>query len=50
MNRTYYFYNDLINLRDFDPKLLKLSKKSSNDITIYYFGYATKKPEYNITV
>ena len=26
-NRTYYFYNDLINLKDFDPKLLKLDKK-----------------------
>ena len=23
-NRTYYFYNDLINIKDFDPKLLKL--------------------------
>ena len=26
-NRTYYFY-DLINIKDFDPKLLKLDKKS----------------------
>ena len=41
-NRTYYFYNDLINLKDFDAKLLKLY------ISIYYIGYVTKKPEYNI--
>ena len=47
-NRMYYFWNDLINLRDFDLKLLKLDKKSSMDISIYYIGYATKKPEYNI--
>ena len=47
-NRTYYFYDDLINLKDFDPKLLKLDKKSFNDIFMYYIGYATKKPEYNI--
>ena len=47
-NRTYYFYNDLINLKDFDPKLLKLDKKSSMDISVYYIGYVTKKPEYNI--
>ena len=47
-NRTYYFYNDLINLKDFDPKLLKLDKKSSMDISIYYIGYVTKNPEYNI--
>ena len=26
-NRTYYFYNDLNNIKDFDPKLLKLDKK-----------------------
>ena len=47
-NGTYYFWNDLINLKDFDPNLLKLDKKSSIDISIYYLGYVTKKPEYNI--
>ena len=47
-NRTYYFYDDSINLKDFDPKLLKLDKKPSMDISIYCIGYATKKPEYNI--
>ena len=45
-NRTY-FYNDLINLKNFDPNLLKLDKTSLMDISIYYIGYATKKPEYN---
>ena len=47
-NRTYYFFDDLINLKGFDPKLLKLDKKPSMDISIYYIGYVTKKPEYNI--
>ena len=47
-NRTYYFYNDLINLKDFDSNLLKLGQKSSMDISIYYINYVTKKPEYNI--
>ena len=47
-NRTYYFYNDLINLKHFDPKLLKQDKKPSMNISIYYIGYVTKKPEYNI--
>ena len=42
-NRTYYFYNDLINIKDFDPKLLKLDKKTSMEINIYYIGYVTKK-------
>ena len=26
-NRTYYFYNDLINIKNFAPNLLKLGKK-----------------------
>ena len=47
-NRTYYFYNGLINIKDFDPKLLKLDKKSFKDISMYYIGYVTKKSEYNI--
>ena len=47
-NRTYYFWNDLINLKDFDPKLLKLDKKSSLGISIYYISYDAKKSEYNI--
>ena len=46
--RTYYFYNDLINLEKFNPSLLKLDKKSSMDINIYYIAYVTKKTEYNI--
>ena len=44
-NRTYYFYNDLINIKDFDPKLLKLDKKSFKKIGVYYIGYITKKAE-----
>ena len=47
-NRTYYFYNDLFNIKDFDPKLLKLDKKSFKNIGVYYIGYITKKDEYKI--
>ena len=47
-NRTYYFYNDLINTKDFDPKSLKLNKKSYKNIDIYYIGYITKNDEYKI--
>ena len=42
-NRTYYFYNDQINLKDFDVKLLKINKKDYKDIDIYYIGYVTVK-------
>ena len=26
-NQTYYFYNDEINLKDFDTRLLRINKK-----------------------
>ena len=38
-NRTYYFYNDIINLDKFDGSKIKVDKKSFNDINIYYRGY-----------
>ena len=42
-NGTYYFYNDQINLKDFDARLLKTDKKDYNEIDIYYIGYVTVK-------
>ena len=42
-NQTYYFYNDIIDLKNFDAGLLKVDKKSYKDINIYNIGYATKK-------
>ena len=41
-NRTYYFYNDQINLKFFDSRLLKVDKKITK-IGIYYIGYLTFK-------
>ena len=42
-NRSYYFYNDIIDLNNFDARLLKIDKKSFNGIDIHYIGYTTKK-------
>ena len=42
-NRTYYFYNGIINIKYFDAKLLKNYKKSYKNIDIYYTGYITIK-------
>ena len=42
-NWTYYFYNDQINLKDFDAKVVKSWKKAYNEIDIYYIGYVTVK-------
>ena len=42
-NRTYYFYNDRIDLKNFDERLLKIDKKNCKQIDIYYIGYVTVK-------
>ena len=42
-SRTYYFYNDMINIKKFDSNLLKIDKKSYKDIGIYNIGYITIK-------
>ena len=40
-NRIYYFYNDIIDLENVKSNLLKIDKKSYQDIVIYNIGYIT---------
>ena len=49
-NRTYYFYNDIIDLDEFDGSKIKVDKKNFNDIDIYSLGYEYKKKitEFNV--
>ena len=47
-NKTYYHYNDLINVLKVEAGNLKLDKKTWKNIDIYYIGYADKKPEWNV--
>ena len=47
-NQTYYFYNDLNKLLDFDPNMVKLDKKTFKGMDIYYIEYVTEKKEYKI--
>ena len=42
-NRTYYFFDDMTDIRNFHSNLLKIDKKSHEDIDIYYIGYITSK-------
>ena len=44
-NKTYYFWDVQINIKNFNSALLKLDKKSSIGANIYYIGYVTKRPE-----
>ena len=42
-NQTYYYFNDIINIKDFHSNLLRIDKKQYKDIDIYYIGYITVK-------
>ena len=42
-NHTYYFFNDMISIKDFDSSLLKIGKKSYKNNDIYNIGYITIK-------
>ena len=42
-NRTYYFYNDIIDIKNSDEWLLRIDKKSYKNIGIYNIGYITIK-------
>ena len=42
-NQTYYFFDDVINIKDFDPNNIKIDRKSCKNILIYYIGYVTIK-------
>ena len=42
-NRTYYYFDDIIDIKKFKPNLLKIDKKSQRDFDIYYIGYDTIK-------
>ena len=42
-NRTYYFYNGVINLDEFNGSKVKVDKKDFHDVDIYYLGYEYKK-------
>ena len=42
-NKTYYFYNDIIDFDEFDESKTKVDKKDLNNIDVYYLGYEHKK-------
>ena len=42
-NQTYYFFNNIINIKNFDPNDIKIDEKSYKNIFIYYIGYVSIK-------
>ena len=45
-NGTYDFFDDMINIKDFDPNLPSIDKQSYKNIDIYYIDYITAKDSY----
>ena len=39
----YYFFDDIISAKFFDPNNIKTDEKSYRNILIYYIGYVTIK-------
>ena len=48
IKKRSYFYNDLINVLNFEASNLKIDKKSWKDIDIYFIGNVNKKPYWNV--
>ena len=40
---TYYFFDDIINIKNLDPDNIKIDRKLYKNINIYYMGYITIK-------
>ena len=40
---TYYFFNDIINIKNFGSNNIKIDEKSFKNIIVYYIGYVTIK-------
>ena len=38
-NRTNYFFNDIVNIKNFDPNRITIDKKSYKNTIVYYIGH-----------
>ena len=37
-NRTYYFFDDMINIKNSNPNKIKIDEKSQKNILVYHIG------------
>ena len=42
-NRTYYFFNDIVNIKNFNSNNIKTDEKSYKNILLYYIGCVSIK-------
>ena len=49
-NRTYYFFNGIIDIETLDTNNIKIDEKSDKNILIYYIGYVTDQKYFKFIV
>ena len=49
-NQTNYYFDDMINIKDFNPSLIKIGKKSYKNIGIYNIGHITMKDSDHVKI
>ena len=42
-NRTYYFFDDMVNIKSLNPNKIKVDEKPYKNILIYNIAYMTDK-------
>ena len=42
-NHTYYFFHEIINIKNFNSNNIEIDEKSYKDILIYYIGLRQSK-------
>ena len=47
-SKTFYFYNDLINIKNSNNNKFRLDKKGVLGDDDYYIGYITKNPQWHV--
>ena len=47
-NHSYLFFDEIMNINEFDPSSIKIDEKSYKNIFIYYSGDVTNKKDLNI--
>ena len=38
-NHTYFFFNNVLDIKEFDPNNIKIDEKSHKNILVYQIGY-----------
>ena len=49
-NHRYYFFDDIINIKNFDLNKNKIDEKSDRDILVSYIGYVMIKDQKDVKI